>query len=188
MPNFKVSVRTAGAIHRSNLLFITWHKLLELRLIIGKGSFTGLKGRRLSMLLHRIPIHTVCRLHNCVGSVRLIIVGTVIPHGIAICGAGLQDTFSNRPEHGAIRRIRECRCHLGSLAGTSGKGRRIIKCPRTGSAGHLIPLASIRSCNNSMRCIWLFKLGCTPHLHGCSLSVRPNCRRTDLAAGDLRIL
>ena len=117
--------------------------------------------------------------------IRLVIVSTVVPHGIARRRRCFHDALAHTAKDGSFLCVRECSCHLGSLSGTSGEVRCIVKCACTGAAGHLIPLAAIRCRNNGMGCIWLFKLRSVVHLQCGFLSVCSNGGGTDLPAGYL---
>ena len=70
----------------------------------------------------------------------------------------------------------------------SAKDGCIIEGASAFTACHLIPLTAIRSSDNAVGSIRLFKLRSTVHIHICLLAIGSRCCGTDMAAGDLSAL
>ena len=91
------------------------------------------------------------------------------------------------------RNIRTTGGHRHTIASrhistSSIKDRSVIECSTAFAAGHLVPLAAIRSGNNTVRNIRLFKLCSTVHIHSRLFSIGRDRRCTDMSTGDLRAL
>ena len=90
--------------------------------------------------------------------------------------------------------IISCRCFgmtissISLLCIHSSKYRSIIECTSALTAGHLVPLTSIRGSDHTMRSIRFLILGCIEHIHAGFLSIRGSCSRTDVSTSDLRTL
>ena len=138
------------------------------------------------MLIHSIPVYTVCSCHNRMRSIRFIIVGAVVPHCIVAIVTCFDNTVSNGSESCTLRRIRECGSNLCSFGSRTGELRSIVECTGTRTACHLIPLTSIRSSNNGMRTVRFLKLSCAVHSNRSFLSVSANNLGCDLTTGDFR--
>lgn len=115
MSDFKVSVKPLRAIHRRNRLIESWHKLLEISLVVCISFVAGLELRSVGVLIHSIPVYTVCSCHNRMRSIRFIIVGTVVPHSIVAIVTRFDNTVSNGSEGCTIHCIRECGSNLCSF-------------------------------------------------------------------------
>ena len=186
MPALKMPVHTTRSIHACDRLLIARHKALELCPIIAIRCVARLKGRRFCMLLHGVPLYAVGRLNCGMRCIRLIIIGTVVPSAHAAVRRCLNDTVSDRSERCTVR-IRECGRNLRRLCGIAAEYGRVVKCSGSGTAGHLIPLASVRGINNGVRTVRLFKLGSVEHLDSRFFPVSADRLGGDMSAGDLRI-
>ena len=110
--NFKVSIQTVGAVHMSNLAFITGHEVLESCLIVLGCFCTKLKLRSVSLRLHDIPLDAIGCLHNGMGCIGFLIVSAVVPEGVStVRRACFDHAVSNRSEHRAFLGAGECRCN-----------------------------------------------------------------------------
>ena len=120
------------------------------------------------------------------GSVRLVVEGTVVPKAAALVVGGFHHTVSHRPKGGALRGVGEVGCDLLRLRGAAGEVRRFVEAAGLRAAGHLIPLTSVSGRDHGMRNIRPVKLIRGIHLHSGGLAVCANHVSTDMAAGDLR--
>ena len=108
MTNLKMSVLTMLAIHLRDRQIVAGHEVLECRLIVSSCSVAGLKLGNVTMLLHGIPLDTICCLHNGMGSIGFLEVGTIVPEGIASIGrACFDNTIANRAQGCSFRRTGE---------------------------------------------------------------------------------
>ena len=136
------------------------------------------------MLLHSVPVYTVCSCHYRVRSIRLIIVSTVIPHCVVAIVTCFDNTVSNGSECCTIGCIRECGSNLCSFFSATAKLRSIVKCTCTGTTCHLIPLTAIRCGNNGVWTVRFLKLSCVIHCDRSFLSIRTNNLGCNLSTGD----
>ena len=108
MTDLEVSILTMLSIHLRYRQIVAGHEVLECRLIISSCSITGLELRNAAVLLHGVPIHAVRRLHDRMGSIRLLEVGAVVPKGIAAIGrACFDNTIAYRAQRCSLRRTGE---------------------------------------------------------------------------------
>ena len=136
------------------------------------------------MLIHSIPVYTVCSCHNRMRSIRFIIVGTVVPHSIVAIVTRFDNTVSNGSEGCTIHCIRECGSNLCSFCRATVKLRCIVECSCSGTACHLIPLTAIRCGNNGVWTVRFLKLCCVIHCDRSFLSIRTNNLGCNLSTGD----
>ena len=97
MAYFKVPILTMRTIHMRYLMFIAWHKFLKSGPVVGSCCFTLLKSRGFCLLLHSIPIYAAGRLHNRMRCIRFVIIGTVVPKGIAVFTSRFDHAITHRP-------------------------------------------------------------------------------------------
>lgn len=121
--------------------------------------------------------------------VRFLEHGAVIPHGAgAIRGDGLDFALPDAAEHGAFGGIREEGGNLCRLVCASAEMRGIIERTGVGAARNLIPLASVRSCDERVRARRPIKLGGAEHLYRGLLAIGSHRLCADASAAYLRIL
>ena len=179
-------IHTAGPIRACDWLLVTRHKALELCPVIAFSCIACLKGRRFCVLLHGVPLYAVGRLDCGMRCIRFVIICTVVPSAHAAVRRCLNDTVSDSSERCTVR-VRKCGCNLRRLSRIAAEYGRIIKCSGSGTAGHLIPLTAVRSIDNGVRTVRLFKLGSVEHLDSRFFSVSADRLCGDMSAGDLRI-
>ena len=107
--HFKMAVLTVSTVNSGNLTIIAGHEVLEYRLVVCISKITGLKMRRLCLLLHGIPLNAVGCLHNSMGCIGFLEEGAVVPKGVSAAGIGCFDhAVINSPEHRTILGTGEC--------------------------------------------------------------------------------
>ena len=145
-----------------------------------------LKHGRFGLLLHGVPVHTVCRLHDRVRRVWLVVVSSVVPCTVPITAAGFHDAITNSAQGRAFRCSGESCGDLLRFGRRTGKAGCIIERITALATGHLIPCTSIGGRNNGVRRSRFLILSRIEQFNLAGFTIRAGCRCADMPSADLR--
>ena len=185
MADLEVSVLPMRAVHMCHLLLKAGHEVAEGRLVICVCGLSLFKGRRFRVLLHSVPVYAVCRLHDSVRCVGLIVIRAVVPQAVSALAAGFHDAVARVAKDCTFSSAGEGCCNLFGFGRAAGKPGRIVEGVSPLSAGHLIPGAAVSGSYNGVRSGGFFKLRRIEHFHTADLAVCAGRRRTDMSAANL---